>query len=148
MSKTKRKTPAEGQAIQAQAQAAREERQREKEARIKFVSDIAKENHLKFTHVPLSAFGENGVTLAYQYAAPRDPEGAAPRDILNVSTALQHPNDDYDKEVGRFVATQNFLEGRFVQLRKPRHMTAHEFLKGLFGYKVNLEPYFPPAQLF
>lgn len=134
MSKKKQRLSAEdGQRVQAERQAAREEALREKEARIKFVTEFAKENHLKFAHVPVGAFFQNGYTLAYQYAAEPSPEGDAPRDILNVSTALQHPNDDYDKEVGRFVAATNFQNGQFVQLRKPRHMTAHDFLTELFG---------------
>jgi hypothetical protein len=41
------------------------------------------------------------------------------RNIVNIATAICHPNDKFDKRIGRATAALNLLNGQFIQLRKP-----------------------------
>lgn len=45
------------------------------------------------------------------------------RNIVMIATAICHPNDKFDKRMGRAFAARALLTGQFIQLRKP---TSHK----------------------
>lgn len=46
------------------------------------------------------------------------------RNVVQMATALCHPNDNFCKLTGRFLAAQALAEGRWISLRKPSYIQA------------------------
>jgi hypothetical protein len=45
------------------------------------------------------------------------------RNLVEISTAICHPNDTFCKLTGRYVAADGMSEGRTIMLRKPSYIT-------------------------
>jgi hypothetical protein len=56
------------------------------------------------------------------------------RNLVEISTAICHPNDAFCKLTGRYVAADGMSEGRSIMLRKPSYITTSTkaWLKSMF----------------
>lgn len=55
------------------------------------------------------------------------------RDLMQVSTAILHPTDRYDKLSGQAVALSRFLAKECILLKKPSGVDAKTFLRTAFA---------------
>lgn len=46
------------------------------------------------------------------------------RNVVQMATALCHPNDNFCKLTGRYMAAQALVDGRYISLRKPSYIQA------------------------
>lgn len=54
------------------------------------------------------------------------------RDVIAVSTALCHPDDDFDKSVGRARSATSMAEGYYILMRVPQKVTPREWINSAF----------------
>lgn len=50
------------------------------------------------------------------------------KDVIELSTAILHPNDRHDKHAGQMVALQRFAKKHRITLRVPKGLTPKEYL--------------------
>lgn len=55
------------------------------------------------------------------------------RNVIEVSTALRHPTDKFDKNAGRIMAITRWATGARTQLYRPTHLTPKAFIASTFG---------------
>lgn len=98
------------------------ERRMEREAMKKYVKDLQAEGllfvevHPESSALALEKPTRHGhMTIAYHQDR---------RNVVQVATSLCHPNDNFCKLTGRFLAAKALEEGRWINLRKPSYIQA------------------------
>ncbi len=69
------------------------------------------------------------MTVAWRYATPRTMRKRP--SVIQLSTALVHPNDQYNKADGRYYSALAFNAGKFIELRVPKEHSGHQYIKSL-----------------
>lgn len=104
------------------AKAQQRERERNLRDLAKKHAQVARLNAtLKFLYLP-----QQGLTVAYE-------EEESWKRVLKVATALTHPHDVYSERLGRMYASANFGRGHFITLRRPKGVSAKDFLTSQFS---------------
>lgn len=96
----------------AEAAQRAEEKRKQREHRKKQrdeLAAIAVAAGLKFFHREPRDYsdGQHGLTVAYRVLR---------RNVIEIATAICHPNDNFSKKEGQAVATSGFIEGNTVLL--------------------------------
>lgn len=121
--------PEQEKALQRHREVA-EERQVMKE----FVAQ-AIENGVRFVFIPTMRLTPglgyqadihgHGTTIAYRVTR---------KDVIQISTAISHPDDKPNKLVGRYYAAENFNDGACVMIRRHNHkQPIRHMLEAMFG---------------
>ena len=55
------------------------------------------------------------------------------RDVIELSTAIKHPNDRFDKHVGQLTALQRFAANNRIHLKSPQGFPPKQFLQLAFS---------------
>lgn len=55
------------------------------------------------------------------------------KDVIELSTAILHPNDRHDKHTGQMVALERFAKEHRITLRIPKGLTPKEYLQLAFS---------------
>lgn len=95
---------------------------------------LAKQFGLKYVHIRNEDglnTSKGGATVAYAKTGPS-------RKLIEVSVALCHANDTYNKTIGRSSAATRFSAGRTVTLRVPSEFSIPEFLQYTFMYTARV----------
>lgn len=55
------------------------------------------------------------------------------RDVIELSTTIQHPNDRFDKHTGQFTALQRFANNNRIHLKSSQGFPPKQFLELAFS---------------
>lgn len=66
-----------------------------------------------------------GMTIAYRERS---------KSLIDISVATLHPNDTFSKQMGRIVATEHMVQGKYITIRNPMGWSIPRFLEYTFKY--------------
>lgn len=118
---------AAGLARQQADRVAAEEKRRDIEFRRRTSRNLTDIHYLRYVH--FSEERTSRMTVAWRYAPL--PIGRKRQSIIQLSTALVHPNDQYSKADGRFYSALAFNEGKYIELRLPKDCSGHQYIESL-----------------
>lgn len=55
------------------------------------------------------------------------------RDVIELSTTIKHPNDQFDKHTGQYVALRHFIANNRIHLKNKPGFTPKQFLQLAFS---------------
>ena len=55
------------------------------------------------------------------------------RDVIELSTAIKHPNDHFDKHTGQYIALQRFIACNIIHLKSEQGLPPKQFLQLIFS---------------